>query len=362
MKRTALYEQHIAMGAKMVPFAGWEMPVRYGSTLGDEHFAVRKSVGVFDVSHMGEFIISGPKALELVSYVSSNDPSTLEIGDAQYTCIPNDENGIIDDMIIYRTEVEEYMLAVNASNIDKDWDWITRHNTMGASMKNISDEIALLAVQGPKAVALLSHITAVDLEAIDFYHFTKGSIAGVENVIISATGYTGSGGFELYVPAESAAKVWEAIFNIDSDIDVAPAGLGARDTLRLEMGYCLYGNDIDDTTSALEAGLGWVTKWNHEFIQKEKLQLQKETGITRRLVSLKMQDKGIPRQGYEILNIDGEIIGKITSGTISPMLEIGIGMGYVEVPYHKKGTEVLIQIRKKQLLATITKTPFVNLK
>ncbi|MFT6809966.1 MAG: aminomethyltransferase [Saprospiraceae bacterium] len=362
MKKTALYEQHIAMGAKMVPFAGWEMPVRYGSTLGDEHFAVRNSVGVFDVSHMGEFIISGPKALELLSFVSSNDPSTLEIGDAQYSCLPNDSTGIVDDMIIYRTDLEEYMLVVNASNIDKDWDWIASHNTMKANMSNISDEIALIAVQGPNAAALLSYITDVDLEAIAFYHFTKGSIASIDDVIISSTGYTGSGGFELYVPTGSASKIWEAIFNIDSDIDVAPAGLGARDTLRLEMGYCLYGNDIDNTTSALEAGLGWITKWNHEFIQKEKLQTQKETGLTRRLVALKMQDKGIPRQGYDVLNSDGKIIGKITSGTISPMLDIGIGMGYVEVPYHKKGTEVLIQIRKKQLPATITKAPFVNLK
>ena len=361
MKKTPLYDQHVAMGAKMVSFAGWEMPIRYGSTLGDEHFAVRKSVGVFDVSHMGEFIISGPKALDLVSYVSSNDPSVLEIGDAQYSCLPNADNGIIDDMIIYRTDIEEYMLVVNASNIEKDWTWIQDHNSMGANMKNISDDIALIAVQGPNSAKLLSHITDVDLDGIAFYHFTKGSIANVKDIIISATGYTGSGGFELYVPADQASKVWETIFNIDSDIVVSPAGLGARDTLRLEMGYCLYGNDIDDTTSPLEASLAWITKWKHDFIQKERLLLEKEAGIKRRLVGLKMHDKGIPRQGYEILNTEGQVIGEITSGTISPMLDQGIGLGYVQAPYHKKGTEVLIQIRKKQLPDTIPKAPFVTL-
>ncbi|MCL4116367.1 UNVERIFIED_CONTAM: hypothetical protein GTU68_026968 [Idotea baltica] len=361
MKKTPLYDQHIAMGAKMVPFAGWEMPVRYGSTLGDEHFAVRESVGVFDVSHMGEFIISGPKALELVSFVSSNDPSTLAIGDAQYSCLPNAESGIVDDMIIYHTGEDEYMLVVNASNIEKDWNWIESHNTMGADMRNISDDIALLAVQGPKAAALLQQITDVNLSEIEFYHFTKGSIAGIDNVIISATGYTGSGGFELYVPASEAGKVWEAIFGIDSDIKVIPAGLGARDTLRLEMGYCLYGNDIDDTTSALEAGLGWITKWDHNFVQKQQLKDQKEAGITRRLVGLKMVNKGIPRQGYDILNTYGVIVGKITSGTISPMLEQGIGLGYIQTPYHKSGTEVMIQIRKKQLPAIITRAPFVKI-
>jgi len=361
MKRTPLYEQHIAMGAKMVPFAGWEMPVRYGSTLGDEHFAVRESVGVFDVSHMGEFIISGPKALDLVSYVSSNDPSTLKIGDAQYSCLPNQDSGIVDDMIIYRTDEEEYMLVVNASNIEKDWNWIASHNSMGADMRDISDDIALLAVQGPKATDLLKHLTDVNLNEIEFYHFTKGRLAGIDDIIISATGYTGSGGFELYVPASDASMVWDAIFSIDSEIKVAPAGLGARDTLRLEMGYCLYGNDIDDTTSALEAGLGWITKWNHDFVQKERLQSQKENGITRKLIGLKMIDKGIPRQGYEILNTDGIVIGKITSGTISPMLDQGIGMGYVEVPYHKTGTEILIQIRKKQLPAVVSRAPFIKI-
>lgn len=360
MNRTPLYDHHLAMGAKMVPFAGWDMPVRYGTTLGDEHHAVRTSVGVFDVSHMGEFIVSGPQALSLISSVSSNDPNTLAIGAAQYTCLPNDRGGIVDDMITYRLGTDRYMLVVNASNIDKDWDWISAHNSMGAIMDNISDDIALLAVQGPRATDLLSHLTDVDLSAIAYYNCTTGRIAGVEDVIISATGYTGSGGYELYVPRTSAGRIWEAIFNLDTDILVSPAGLGARDTLRLEMGYCLYGNDIDDTTSPLEAGLGWITKWNHDLVHKNVLLQQKMAGLTRRLLGIKMLDKGIPRQGYPILNSDGQAVGHITSGTLSPILDIGIALGYVEVPYHKTGTQLLIQIRKNQLPCIVSKTPFVG--
>ncbi len=360
MKKTPFYDQHIALNARMVPFARYEMPVRY-TTLGEEHEAVRTSVGVFDVSHMGEFIISGPDALPLISFISSNNPAKLEIGQAQYTCMPNDATGIVDDMIIYRLEEEKYMLVVNASNIDKDWAWITRHNTANASMKNISDEIALLAVQGPKATELLQHLTEITLADIPYYSFTIGAIGGISGIIISATGYTGSGGFELYIPAEKAADIWDTIFGVKSDIHVAPAGLGARDTLRLEMGYCLYGNDIDDTTSPLEAGLGWITKMDHDFVQKDRLLAQKEQGVQRRLSGILMEDKGIPRAQYPILNEDGQSIGVITSGTISPTLNRGIGLGYVDVPHHKKGTRVFIQIRKKQLPATIVRPPFVKI-
>lgn len=360
MKKTALYDVHIGLKAKMVPFAGYEMPVRY-STLGDEHMAVRESVGVFDVSHMGEFWIDGPEAALLISKISSNDITKLVDGQAQYSCMPNHEGGIVDDLIIYRVSETKYMLVVNASNIEKDWNWIKSHNTFDATMSDHSESMSLLAVQGPKAATLLQHLTTIDLAAISYYHFTIGSIAGVDNVIVSATGYTGSGGFELYVKNEDAEKLWEAIFSVESDIVVLPAGLGARDTLRLEMGYCLYGNDIDDTTSPLEAGLSWITKFNHDFVNAENLKSQKENGLTRRLVAFEMDDKGIPREGYEILNSNGELIGKVTSGTHSPMLEKGIGMGYVDIPYHKTNTEILIQIRKKQMPARIKKAPLVTL-
>ena len=358
IKNTSLINKHIEAGAKLVPFAGYNMPVKY-SSLREEHMAVRNSVGVFDVSHMGEFIIEGASALDLILKVSSNDASTLAIGQAQYSCMPNENGGIVDDLIIYKLESEKYLLVVNASNIEKDWNWISKNNTMEAQMSDISDEMALIAVQGPKASQLLQFLTETNLQDVAYYHFVTASLAGIDNIIISATGYTGAGGFELYAPSEKVPKLWDAIFSINSDIEVLPAGLGARDTLRLEMGFCLYGNDIDDTTSPIEAGLSWVTKFNHDFVNATSLQEQKQNGPYRRLVAFKLKEKGIPRQGYEILNQDGEKIGVVTSGTLSPILEIGIGLGYVDVPSHKKGTEIMIQIRKKQVLAKIVKAPFV---
>ncbi len=360
LKKTALYDKHVAMGAKMVSFAGYDMPVRY-TTLIEEHMCVRESVGVFDVSHMGEFYVSGDGALGLLQRISSNDVSKLEINGAMYSCMPNHTGGIIDDLIIYRLADAEYMLVVNASNIEKDWEWINSHNTMGAIMADHSEQMSLLAVQGPKAAALLSKLTDVDLSAIEYYHFEKGRIAGIDDVIISATGYTGSGGFELYVDNKDAAKLWDAIFSVESDIEVLPAGLGARDTLRLEMGYCLYGNDIDDTTSPIEAGLSWITKFTHDFVNADGLKEQKEKGPLRRLVGFIMEEKGIPRSGYEVLDADNNVIGKVTSGTQSPMLGKGVGLAYVDVPHHKNGTPIKIQIRKKTLPATIARPPFVQL-
>lgn len=360
-KRTALYQVHVALGAKMIPFAGYDMPVRYNSLI-EEHMAVRKSVGVFDVSHMGEFILEGPSSLDLIQRISSNDASTLVIGQAQYSCMPNDKGGIVDDLIIYRLDDQKYLLVVNASNIQKDWDWIQQANTMGVSMTDKSDDFVLLAVQGPQSLHLLQKLTEVDLAAIDYYHFVNGEIAGVKDVIISATGYTGSGGFELYIPAHEGEKVWEAIFAPNNlGIEVLPAGLGARDTLRLEMGYCLYGNDIDDTSSPIQAGLSWITKFNHNFINKESLEAEKKAGATKRLVGFVMEEKGIPRSGYDILSSDREIIGRVTSGTMSPMLEKGVGLGYVEIPHHKKGTSLFIQIRKKQVPAIVQRPPFVDI-
>jgi aminomethyltransferase len=358
LKKTALYEKHIAMGAKMVEFAGYDMPVRYSSLI-EEHMAVRESVGVFDVSHMGEFWVEGKGALDLIQKISSNDASVLNDGEAQYSCMPNSDGGIIDDLIIYRITENQYMLVVNASNMEKDWNWINSHNTFDARLTNRSEEMSLLAVQGPKAAELLQSLTDIDLSNIKYYNFTIGRIADIDNTIISATGYTGSGGFELYVRNEDAPVLWEAIFNTESDIKVLPAGLGARDTLRLEKGFCLYGNDIDDTTSPLEAGLGWITKLNHDFVNSMFLQDQKANGVTRRLIGFVMDDKGIPRQGYDILSENGDKIGHVTSGTHSPQLDKGIGMGYVNVPHHKSNTRILIQIRKNAVAATVTKTPFV---
>lgn len=358
-KKTSLYEVHIAAGAKMVPFAGYQMPVRYTSLI-EEHKAVRQSVGVFDVSHMGEFMISGAGSLDLLKRISTNDPSVLTVGQAQYTCMPNDTGGIIDDMIIYKLAAEEYMLVVNASNIEKDWKWIKSHNEFGATMINVSEDYSLLAVQGPKAIKLLTPLTDVILADIEYYHFVKSTFADIEDVIISATGYTGSGGFELYVPNDHAIELWNGIFALDNDIHVLPAGLGARDTLRLEMGYCLYGHDIDDTTSPIEAGLSWITKFNHDFVNAANLEQQKKDKPNRRLVGFEMTERGIPREGYDILDKEGSKIGLVTSGTMSPMLEKGIGLGYVETPYHKKGTEILIQVRKKQIPAIVKRPPFVQ--
>lgn len=359
MKKTALYQKHIDAGAKMVEFAGFEMPIRYTSVI-DEHMVVRNAVGVFDVSHMGEFIIEGKEAVNWIERISSNDPRKLEIGAAQYSCMPNATGGIVDDLIIYKLEEEKYLLVVNGSNIEKDWEWINQFDNYEATLTNISEGMSLLAVQGPKATEALQALTTVDLSAIDYYHFTTGVMAGINNVIISATGYTGSGGFELYVSNEHATALWDAIFEQDLSFDIHPVGLGARDTLRLEMGYCLYGNDINDTTSPLEAGLGWITKFNHDFVNSTALATQKEKGIEKKLVGFAIDHKGIPRQDYEVLNLDGEQIGYVTSGTHSPNLDKGIGLAYIDVPFHKKEQAILIQIRKKQVAATVVKLPFIK--
>ncbi|MCU0436276.1 MAG: glycine cleavage system aminomethyltransferase GcvT [Raineya sp.] len=357
LKRIPLEHLHEKLGAKMTGFAGFNMPVRYSSDKA-EHFAVRNSVGVFDVSHMGEFMVYGEKALDLIQKVTSNDASKLTDGKAQYSCLPNDKGGIVDDLLVYKIADKEYMLVVNASNIEKDWNWIQSHNTEGVEMKNISDDICLFAVQGPKAIETLQKLTTTDLATIPYYSFTKGSIGGVNDVIISATGYTGAGGFELYVHKNSAETLWNKIFEAGKDFDIQPIGLGARDTLRLEMGYCLYGNDIDDSTSPLEAGLGWVTKFTKPFINSEKLQLQKEQGVSKKLVAFEMTDKGIPRSHYEICTESGEKIGEVTSGTISPMLNIGIGLGYVKTEYSNLDTPVFIKVREQLQPAKVVKLPF----
>lgn len=359
MKKTVLHDVHVALGAKMVPFAGYEMPVQYkGVNL--EHEAVRNSVGVFDVSHMGEFFVSGEKALDLLQLVSSNDASKIQVGHAQYTCMPNGKGGIVDDLIIYRMGENNYMLVVNASNIDKDWDWIKSHNTFGATMTNESDEYSLLAVQGPKTISAIQSLTAVNLSEIKPFTFVEGEFAGCNRVIISATGYTGSGGFELYCKNEDVIKIWQAIFSSEEAIKagVEPIGLGARDTLRLEMGFNLYGNDIDDTTSPLEAGLGWVTKFTKDFIDSEFLKKQKEEGIKRKLIAFEMVDRGIPRHGYPILDKNNQIIGNVTSGTMSPSMKVAIGLGYVPIEIATEGSEIFISVRDKALKAKVVKLPF----
>ena len=359
LKKTALHHKHVSLGAKMVPFAGFDMPVRYSSDI-EEHKKVRESVGVFDVSHMGEFKVTGPHALELIQKVTTNDAATLYDGKAQYSCLPNDKGGIIDDLIVYKKADEDYLLVVNASNIDKDWAWINSQNSMGATLENISDEMSLFAVQGPKATEVLQRITEIDLSAIKFYHFTEGTIGGVNDVIISGTGYTGAGGFELYVNNQNAEKLWDAVFEAGKDFEILPIGLGARDTLRLEMGFCLYGNDIDDTTSPIEAGLGWITKFTKPFISSEIFQKQKEEGVTRKLVGFELIDKGIPRAHYEILNADGDQIGEVTSGSMSPSIGKGIGLGYVQLGYHKPDTEIFISVRQRQLKAKVVKLPILK--
>ena len=357
MKTTALSAIHEALGAKMVPFAGFNMPVQYeGVTI--EHETVRNGVGVFDVSHMGEFLVEGPEALALIQSVSSNDASKLSVGKAQYSCLPNNDGGIVDDLIIYQIKEETYLLVVNASNIEKDWDWITSKNHMGATIRNLSDTYALLAIQGPKAVAAMQTLTAQDLATIPYYNFVVGDFAGVPNVIISATGYTGSGGFEIYCKNSEVEQIWNAVLKAGTSFGIKPIGLAARDTLRLEMGYCLYGNDIDDTTSPLEAGLGWVTKFNKTFTNSEALALQKANGVTRKLVSFQIEGRGIPRNGYTILDAEGHAIGKVTSGTMSPSTGKGIGLGYVAIAHAKLNTPIWIQIRKKIVPATIVKLPF----
>lgn len=356
-KKVALNSIHEQLGAKMIPFAGYNMPVRYSSD-NEEHKAVRNAVGVFDVSHMGEFIVKGPKALDLIQKVTSNDASKLEKGKAQYSCFTNETGGIVDDLIVYKLMEEEYMLVVNASNIDKDWAWINQYNTEDVELENISDKISLFAIQGPLAEKTLQSLTSIDLAAMKYYTFQVADLAGVPNVIISATGYTGSGGFEVYVPNEYAEEVWHKIFDAGKPYSIQPIGLGARDTLRLEMGYCLYGNDLDDSTSPLEAGLGWITKFSKKFTNSDELALQKEKGVERKLVGFEMIERGIPRAGYEILNATGEVIGKVTSGTQSPSLGKGIGMGYVKTSFADVGQEIYIGVRNKKIKAQIVKMPF----
>ena len=359
MKNTALTQTHISLGAKMVPFAGYNMPVSY-SGLNDEHATVRNAVGVFDVSHMGEFILKGDNALKLIQKVTSNDASVLTDGKAQYSCLPNEKGGIVDDLLVYRIDEKTYMLVVNASNIEKDWNWIGDHDSFGVEMHNISEKTSLLAIQGPQATATLQKLTSVNLSEIPYYSFAKGTFCGVENVIISNTGYTGAGGFEIYFENEDADKIWNAIFEAGQEFGIKPIGLGARDTLRLEMGFCLYGNDIDDTTSPIEAGLGWITKFTKEFTNRAAIEKQKTEGVTKKLVGFEMIDRGIPRHDYQIVDANGTIIGKVTSGTQSPSLNIALGMGYVNTEYSKAGTEIFILIRDKAIKAKVCKIPFLK--
>lgn len=357
MKNVALNDVHIGLGAKMVPFAGFNMPVQY-SGINAEHEIVRKGVGVFDVSHMGEFILKGDGALDLIQRVSSNDASKLFDGKIQYSCLPNENGGIVDDLLVYRIDAKTYMLVVNASNIEKDWNWISKYNTSGVEMKNISDQTSLLAVQGPRAAEALQSLTDTDLFSMDYYTFKKGVFAGIENVVISATGYTGAGGFELYFDNKHAHHIWAEIFKAGEPFGIMPIGLAARDTLRLEMGFCLYGNDIDDTTSPIEAGLGWVTKFTKNFVNSENLAAQKQDGVSRKLIGFEMLERGIPRHDYEIVDGDGITIGKVTSGTQAPSLQKAIGMGYVTKEFSKEGSEIYIRIRDNKLKAQVVKFPF----
>ena len=359
MKNTALSQKHISLGAKMVPFAGYNMPVSY-SGLNDEHAAVRNAVGVFDVSHMGEFILKGENALNLIQKVTSNDASVLTDGKAQYSCLPNETGGIVDDLLVYRINEKTYMLVVNASNIDKDWDWIKQHDTFGVEMNNISEKTSLLAIQGPDALLTLQKLTTINLSEIPYYSFVKGTFCGVENVVVSNTGYTGAGGFEIYFDNEHAEKIWDAIFEAGKEFGIKPIGLGARDTLRLEMGFCLYGNDIDDTTSPIEAGLGWITKFTKDFTNREAIEKQKTEGVTKKLVGFEMIDRGIPRHDYQIADANGNIIGKVTSGTQSPTLNIALGMGYVNKEFSKVDSEIFIIIRDKAIKAKVSKIPFLK--
>jgi len=361
MKTTAFNKIHKGLGAKMVEFAGYEMPIEY-SGIKNEHMAVRENVGVFDVSHMGEFWIKGPNALKLIAYITSNDPLVLSPGQAQYSCFPNGKGGIIDDLLVYCYEPEKYMLVVNAANIEKDWNWVVKQNEkIGAELENSSDNISQLAIQGPQATKTLQKLTNVNLSEIKFYTFTTDRFAGVDDVIISATGYTGAGGFELYFRNDMAEHIWDAIFDAGKEFDIKPVGLGARDTLRLEMGYCLYGNDIDDTTSPIEAGLGWITKFNNDrqFIDRDFLTVQKTEGVNRRLRGFILNERGIPRHGYELVNAEGAKIGHVTSGSQSPVLNKGIGMGYIAREYSTFDTEIFVKIRNKNISAKIVKLPFI---
>jgi aminomethyltransferase len=359
MKATALEKIHQTLGAKMASFAGYNMPIQYEG-INIEHESVRKSVGVFDVSHMGEFLITGKQALDLIQKVTSNDASLLKIGDIQYSCMTNGGGGIVDDLLVYRIDENSYMLVVNASNIEKDWNWIKFKNNLNCEMINMSDDLSLLAVQGPKAIDTLQKLTAIDLKSIPYYHFKTGELAGIKEVIISATGYTGAGGFEIYFQNHAAETIWNKIFEAGKEYGIKPIGLGARDTLRLEMGYCLYGNDINDSTSPIEAGLGWITKFTKEFTSSMQLLRQKNHGVSKRLVGFEMVDKGIPRHDYEIVDASGNLIGLVTSGTQSPTLKKAIGMGYIKTEFSIPGTEIFIKIRDNKIKASVQKLPFAN--
>ncbi|GGD23787.1 glycine cleavage system aminomethyltransferase GcvT [Flavobacterium orientale] len=357
MKNTALSHIHESLGAKMVPFAGYNMPVQYEG-VSAEHETVRNGIGVFDVSHMGEFILSGPNALALIQKVTSNDASVLTVGRAQYSCLPNETGGIVDDLIVYKLEEEQYLLVVNASNIEKDWNWIASHNDLGVDMRNLSENYSLLAIQGPKSVEAMQTLTSIDLSTIKYYHFEVADFAGIENVIISATGYTGSGGFEIYCKNDEVEHIWKKVFEVGASFGIKPIGLAARDTLRLEMGFCLYGNDINDTTSPLEAGLGWITKFTKEFTNSENLKKQKEEGVTKKLVGFELLERGIPRHDYQIVDAEGSNIGIVTSGTMAPTVGKGIGMGYVKTEFASEGSEIFIQIRNNKVKAKVVKLPF----
>ncbi|MDH6344122.1 aminomethyltransferase [Parabacteroides sp. PFB2-12] len=359
MKTTPFTDVHIALGAKMHEFAGFNMPIEYTGII-DEHMTVVEGAGVFDVSHMGEFWVKGPNALAFLQKITSNDVAALEPGRIQYACFPNETGGIVDDLLVYCYDPEKYLLVVNAGNLQKDWDWCVSHNTVGAELENSSDNIGQLAIQGPKATEILQRLTPVDLSAIPYYSFVTGEFAGCPNVIISNTGYTGAGGFELYFYPSDAMTIWNAIFEAGKPEGIKPVGLGARDTLRLEAGFCLYGNDLSETTSPIEAGLGWITKFveGKDFINRAELERQKKEGVTRKLCPFEMIDKGIPRHGYEIVDAEGNVIGEVTSGTMSPFLKKGIGMGYVKPEYTKVGTEFFIQVRNRNLKAQVIKAPF----
>jgi aminomethyltransferase len=357
IKNTALTDKHIALGAKMVPFAGFNMPVQYEG-VNAEHETVRNGVGVFDVSHMGEFVLKGPNALALIQKITTNDASVLFDGKAQYSCLPNGKGGIVDDLIIYRKNQDEYFIVVNASNIEKDWNWISSHNDLGVEMENLSDEYSLLAIQGPKAAEAMQSLTDIDLSNMVYYTFQIGNFAGIPDVMVSATGYTGSGGFEVYVKNKDVNQLWDKVFEAGASYGIKPIGLAARDTLRLEMGFCLYGNDIDDTTSPIEAGLGWITKFTKDFIDSDLLKKQKEEGVSRKLIAFEMVDRGIPRHDYLIEDAEGNTIGKVTSGTMSPSMKIGIGLGYVTKEFSALETEIFINIRDKGVKAKVVKLPF----
>ncbi|ODS82260.1 MAG: glycine cleavage system protein T [Cytophagaceae bacterium SCN 52-12] len=359
MKRIPLHDLHVALGAKIVPFGGFEMPVRYSSDL-EEHHTVRNGVGVFDVSHMGEFLVSGPGALSFIQYISANDASVLTDGKVQYSYLPNDRGGVVDDLLVYRFSKDEYLLVVNASNIEKDWNWISRFKTDDVTLTDLSGQTCLFAVQGPKAAAVVQQLTDIPLTPMEYYSFSKGTLAGVEDVIVSATGYTGAGGYEIYVDKAHAEQVWKALFEAGEAFGIKPIGLGARDTLRLEMGYCLYGNDIDDHTSPLEAGLGWVTKFTKPFQGSEILLSQKAAGLKNKLVGLELLERGIPRPHYEVTDSDGNKLGEVTSGTQSPTLQKGVALAYVPVEHSRPGTELFIKVRERLFRARVARPPFVK--